>query len=263
MEGTGFICCGHWAACSNLHSAFVTRRRSSSLRSATAKRPLVRTKALAEDASPPTDAATADAGKTKPTKPTKPAKPDARDVEAANSLGETLESPALNSTLMNAMRDYFGDDGRELQDYMKRPRNPQGEPMFRVVLVGSGPREVLTVQKLKESGVISGLYYCPDEDRVCVLDMSKYARSATVSANYDEGDVVRFAKWVVADAVFVGPDRGGRISKESEAALAAAGITLFPHDVSAAIADGSLEVSECLATLAEESAEPTTEQFVE
>lgn len=194
-----------------------------------------------------------------------PNPPPVRDVQSAYSIGETIkESPALNSTLMNAMRDYFGDDGREVQDYMKRPRNEKGQPMFRAVLVGSGPRELLAIQKLRASGIMKGLYYCPDDERVCVIEMSKYGRSATVSAYFDEEEVVRFAKWAVADAVFVGPDRGNCIGKESETALAIAGITVFPHDVTAAIADGQLDVAECLAALVEEDDEgATAEQLVE
>lgn len=186
-----------------------------------------------------------------------------RDVASAYSLGETLkESPLLNSTLMNAMRDYFGDDGREVQEYMKRPRNDKGEPMFRVVVVGSGPREVETMKALKESDVITGLYYCADIDGVCNLDMSRYGQSATVGVK-NSADVVRFAKWVVADAVFVGPDREGCISKESEGELAAAGITVFAHDVSAAIAEGSMGVLDCLSPLAEGGDEMPAEQLVE
>lgn len=190
--------------------------------------------------------------------------PSSGDVGSAYSLGETLkESPVLNSTLLNAMRDYFGDDGREVQDYMKRKRNAKGEPMFRVVLVGSGPAELEAIQKLKESGVISGLYYCPDEDAVCDIQMSQFGRSATVSAYYSQEDVVRFTQWIVADAVFVGPDREGCINKESEAALAAAGITFFPHDVSAAIASGSMSALDCLMPLVDDSEEAPTEQLVE
>lgn len=186
------------------------------------------------------------------------------DVASAYSVGEALkESPLLNSTLMNAMRDYFGDDGREVQDYMKRPRNKKGELMFRVVVVGSGKREVETMKRFKESGVIMGLYYCADEDGVCDLEMSRYGQSATVSAIENQEEVVRFAKWVVADAVFVGPEREGCISKESETALAAAGITVFPHDVSAAIANGTLEVSECLSALVNDEGGSPAEELVE
>lgn len=201
----------------------------------------------------------------KPKPLSKPAQPDPQtsDVASAYSLGETLkDSPLLNSTLMNAMRDYFGDDGREVQDYMKRPRNDAGEPMFRVILVGSGPSELNLIQKLHDSGVVSGLYYCPDEGRVCDIQMNKFGVSATVSAYASQEDVVRFAKWIVADAVFVGPDRADCVSKVSEAALAEAGITLFPFDVSAAIVRGAMDVAECLAPLADEEDTPA-EQLVE
>eukprot|EP00177_Eucheuma_denticulatum_P007480 GFKZ01013619.1.p1 GENE.GFKZ01013619.1~~GFKZ01013619.1.p1 ORF type:complete len:165 (-),score=33.21 GFKZ01013619.1:267-761(-) len=164
---------------------------------------------------------------------------------------------------MNAMRDYFGDDGREVQDYMKRPRNKKGELMFRVVVVGSGAEEVKTMKRFKESGVIMGLYYCADEDGVCDLEMSQYGQSATVSATANQEEMVRFAKWVLADAVFVGPEREGCVSKESETALAKAGITVFPHDVSAAIADGSLAVSDCLNALVDCGGEAPAEELVE
>lgn len=188
--------------------------------------------------------------------------PDGEADVAAYSVSETFkDSPLLNSTLMNAMRDYFGDDGREIQDYMKRPLNSANEPMFRIVVIGSGAREVAAAQAFSRSGVISGLYYCPDEDAACHIEMSKHARSATVSAYKRPADVVRFAKWCVADAVFVGPEREGCISRESEKLLADAGITLFPHDVTAAIADGTLDVRECLAPLAE--TEEEEERLVE
>lgn len=169
----------------------------------------------------------------------------------------------LNSTLLNAMRDYFGDDGREVQDYMKRRRNDRGEPMFRVVVVGSGDAELDAMRMLKESRVITGLYYCPDEDAVCNIAMSKYGQSATVSANYSQSDVVRFSKWIVADAVFVGPDREGCISKESETQLAEAGITVYPHDVTAAIANGSMKALDCLMPLLDDSEDAPAEQLVE
>lgn len=212
-----------------------------------------------EDLLPPPPLRAPKKGKNAP-----PPASSAGDVASAYSLGETLkDSPLLNSTLLNAMRDYFGDDGREVQDYMKRPRNDRGEPMFRVVLVGSGPAELEAIQKLKESGVIAGLYYCPDEDAVCDIQMSKFGQTATVSAYYSQEDVVRFSKWIVADAVFVGPDRDGCMSKESESALAEAGITLFPHDVCAAIADGSMSVVDCFMPLADEFEGAPTEQLVE
>lgn len=188
----------------------------------------------------------------------------AADVGGAYSVGEALKgSPAMNSTLMNAMRDYFGDDGREVQDYMKRPRNAADAPMFRVVVIGSGVNEIEMARRLHESGVISGLYYCADEGEEGNEEMEKYACSTGVSARDNEEQVVRFATWAVADAVFVGPDREGWIGKESETALASAGITLFPHDVSAAIGNGTLDVSQCLATLAEDLEEPAAEQLLE
>lgn len=157
------------------------------------------------------------------------------------------------------MRDYFGDDGREIQDYMKRQVNKAGKPTYRVVLVGSGPREVETARRLSESNLISGLYYCPDMDAVCEISMKDFARSATVGAFAKEQDVVTFAKWCVADAVFVGPDRQHCISRQCEQELAAEGITVFAHDISAAIAEGKLSVAECLQGLAEEEEEKSSD----
>lgn len=191
----------------------------------------------------------------------KPSRPPRLD---AYNIAETVkDSPSLNSVLMNAMRDYFGDDGREVQEYMQRQLNADGKAMFRVVVVGSGGRELETMKKLSESGVITGLYYCADEEAVCDLEMSKYGRSSVVSAYNKQGDVVAFSKWCVADAVFVGPDREGCINRESEKMLADAGITVFPHDVTAAIADGLLEVSECLEPLIDEESDLSTEELVE
>lgn len=185
------------------------------------------------------------------------------DVKQAYSLGDTLkDSPALNSTLMNAMRDYFGDDGREVQDYFKRPVNEKGEPMFRVIVVGAGARELETVKRLDDSGVVTGLYYCPDTTQESELEFADYAASTTVSSD-NPAEIVRFAKWCVADAVFVGPDRGHCIDKENEAALAEAGITLFPYDVSAAIADGTLSVKECLSSIIDQEDAQESEAFVE
>lgn len=186
------------------------------------------------------------------------------DVASAYNIGDTVkESPSLNSTLMNAMRDYFGDDGREVQDYMKRPRNDDGQPMFRVVVIGSGPREVELMKRLKESDVIMGLYYCADAAGVCDLEMSQYGRSSTISGLKSE-DVVRFCKWVVADAVFVGPDREGVIERESEGELAAAGITVFQHDVSEQVSNGDMDVFQCLSGLeGEEEGDEKEEALVE
>lgn len=184
---------------------------------------------------------------------------------SAYSLADTVkDSPLLNSTLMNAMRDYFGDDGREVQDYMKRPLNENGEPMFRCVIVGSGERELQLARVLSGSDVMRGLYYCPDHAAVCDIEMNKFAQSATVSAETRPEDVVRFAKWCLADAVFIGPDRQRSISREVESELAHAGITVFQHDVSAAIAEGNMDAKECLLPLAQsESDTRTEEQLVE
>ncbi|KAI0564578.1 hypothetical protein FGB62_25g247 [Gracilaria domingensis] len=195
----------------------------------------------------------------------RPKRAETQSDVKAYSIGDTLrDSPHLSSTLLTAMRDYFGDDGREVQDYMKRPRTENGEPMFRCVIVGSGRRELQLAKTLIDSGVICGLYYCPDHDVACDIEMNKYAQSTTVSAEERPKDVVRFAKWCVADAVFIGPDRQERISREDESVLAEAKITVFPHDVSAALADGSMDVKECLFPLAQGEEEvPADEQLLE
>lgn len=189
----------------------------------------------------------------------------AADSSRLGSTGVVSSGSRSNATLMQAMGDYFGDDGRELDDYAKRPRNAGGKVMLRVLLVGSGKAEVATAGELKGSGRVRGLYYCPDEGTGCDVGMEGVATSSTVRATGMEEEIVHFCKWACVDCVFVGPDRAGCIGQETEAALAGDGITVFPHDVSAAIAAGSMSVDDCLATISEEldAVAPPAEQLVE
>jgi hypothetical protein len=161
--------------------------------------------------------------------------------------------------------DYFGDDGRELSDAAQRPRNAVGEVLLRILVVGAGPAEVATAKVLTDSGRVRGLYYCPDVKGGQSAEMDTFARSSRVAASGMEEDVVRFCAWAFVDVVFVGPDCCDCISKETEAALAAGGVTLFSHDIAAAISDGSLSVTDCFATISEELAvsAPPPEQLVE
>lgn len=193
-------------------------------------------------------------------------KPRGKANVGAYSISDSLrDSPQLNSTLMNAMRDYFGDDGRELQDYMKRPRTDAGDAMFRCVILGCGKRERELAQALVESGLMSGLYYCAVDGMACDVGMDALAKTTADSTRVEQYDLVGFAKWCVADAVFIGGEQQNHLSKESEAELAEGGITVFPHDVSAAIASGSMQVKECLLPLAEADEEDSEaeEELVE
>jgi phosphoribosylamine-glycine ligase len=150
---------------------------------------------------------------------------------------------------------------------MQHPRNSSGEILMRVLMVGAGPAEVAAAKVLSESGRVRGLYYCPDvaDGNSPAMDALELTQSCRVAAGGMEEDVVRFCAWAFVDVVFVGPERGNCIGKDTEAALAAGGVTLFSHDISGAIADGSLSVTECFATLSEELAAsaPSAEQLVE
>jgi hypothetical protein len=175
------------------------------------------------------------------------------------------EKPVVNAAVMQAMSDYFGDDGRELDDYLKRPCNDAGAVMLRVLIIGSGPAEIATAKMLGASDRVCGLYYCPDQAVVCDIAMEPFANSSRIGAYAGAQAILGFCKWARVDAVFVGPDRAACGGSEAEALFAAEGITMFPHDVSAAIADGSLTVVDCFAALGEEferSAAPS-DQLVE
>lgn len=141
------------------------------------------------------------------------------------------------------MRDYFGDDGREVAEFCARPRAADGSPMYRTLIVGSGARELALARRLAECAAVCGLYYVPDDAGACALDFSGIATSTAVA------DVARFARWARVDAVFVGPDRAGAVPPDVEKALAEAAVTVFPHDVAAAVADGTLDPAACLAPL--------------
>lgn len=190
--------------------------------------------------------------------------------EGTQNLGETADSePLFTSSLMTAMRDYFGDDGREVQDYMKRPRNEQSKPMFRVVIAGNGDDDIELAKRLQESKLMRGLYYVGDnEDRLyptedgdiksveqarkeglVMTDMAKYADVANENEGFSGDHVVSFAIWCVADAVFMGEERAGDCGDKVESALADAGITMFAPDVGKAIVRGELDVMECLLPL--------------
>jgi Phosphoribosylglycinamide synthetase, N domain len=182
-------------------------------------------------------------------------------------LGATTASGSSrsNAGLMQAMGDYFGDDGRELDDYAKRPRNADGKVMLRVLLVGSGPAEVATAKELHASKRVRGLYYCPDEAGAREEAMEPLANTSTVGAIGMEREIVEFCRWACVDCVFVGPDKVGCLGQATEAELAADGITVFQHDVSAAVAAGTMNVDGCFATISEEldAVAPPAEQLVE
>lgn len=198
-------------------------------------------------------------------------------------LGETTESePLFSSSLMTAMRDYFGDDGREVEDYMKRPRNSQGKPMFRIVIAGNSKGDVELAKRLRESELMRGLYYIGDkEDRLwpdeegeertveearseglVMTDMARYADVGNEGDPFSGEDVVSFATWCVADAVFVSEERAEQCDKNVEAALADAGITLFAPDVGKAIGQGELDVFKCLSPLLSDE-DNTAESLIE
>lgn len=186
---------------------------------------------------------------------------DAVRLGTASTAGE----PRVNVGLMQAMGDYFGDDGREVDDYSKRPRNEEGKVMLRVLLVGSSEAEVATAKALVDSTRVRGLYYCSDEGGACSLDMENYGHSSTVGADGPETEFVKFCKWAFLDAVFVGPNREGAVGAETEAELAAEGVTLFSHDISAALGEGLMSVDDCFAAISEEldTVAPPAEQLVE
>lgn len=198
---------------------------------------------------------------------------DGRQQERTQELGETADSePLYTSSLMTAMRDYFGDDGREVEDYMNRPKNEQGKSMFRIVIAGNSDVDIKLAQRLRESGLMRGLYYVGDnenrlypteegeqqsveqarKDGLVMTDMAKYADLGNEDEAFSGEDVVTFAIWCVADAVFMGEQRANECGREVESALADAGITMFAPDVGKAIAQGELDVLECLSPLIDE-----------
>lgn len=76
------------------------------------------------------------------------------DIDEATTLSP---QPLYNSTLLSAMRDYFGDDGREVDEYTRRPRAAEtNELLFRVVLAGI---DVPLARALFKSGLCVAVYY--------------------------------------------------------------------------------------------------------
>lgn len=131
------------------------------------------------------------------------------------------------------------------------PVDPPGSPpRFRMLVVGSGPRECALAAILHDSARVHGLYYCPDEAGVCAIDASKVANSTGVSA-FAPGDIVRFCRWALVDAVFVGPDRGECVGAGVEEELAASGITVFGADVGGMLLEGVVSVDDCVRPMAE------------
>lgn len=198
---------------------------------------------------------------------------DGMPAGRTQDLGETADSePLYTSSLMTAMRDYFGDDGREVQDYMNRPKNEQGKPLFRIVIVGNGDTDIELARRLRESGLMRGLYYVGDNENrlyptedgetrsveearkegLVMTDMAKYADLANEDEAFSGEDVVTFSTWCVADGVFMGEKRAKECGREVESALADMGITMFAPDVGKAIARGELDIFECLSSLIDE-----------
>jgi len=119
-----------------------------------------------------------------------------------------------------------------------------------MLVVGSGGRECALAKILHDSSRVHGLYYCPDEAGVCAIEASKVANSTGVSA-YAPGDIVRFCRWALVDAVFVGPDRGACVGAAVEEELAASGITVFGADVGGMLLEGVVGVDDCVRPMAE------------
>ncbi len=178
--------------------------------------------------------------------------PPVRELDSPADEAQVMQSKArLQSSVLTAMRDYFRDDGREADDFCKRPTTDDGTPMFRVLIIGSGERELSLAKALYECDGVMGVYYTPEVPKVCDVRFADYATSTGTAADDSEG-FLRFARWALVDAVFVGPERAGAVPPDVEAELANAAITVFPHDVSAAVADGTLDPAVCLAPLGED-----------
>lgn len=182
--------------------------------------------------------------------------PPVRPTDAG--AGDAPEAPAhLRSGMYSAMQQYFGDDGREVDSFCKRPTTDDGRPMYRVLVLGSGVRELALVRALEACPTVNGLYYAPNEEGVCALGWPPLATS-TGHAAADADGALRFARWALVDAIFVGPDHAGAMPPDVEKELAAAAVTVFPHDVSAAVADGALDPADCLAPLGDNLDTPNT-----
>lgn len=157
----------------------------------------------------------------------------------------------LESSLLSSMRDYFGDDGREAEAFCSRPRSKSGLPMFRVLIVGSTDAELALAKALSACNTVMGVYYAPDNANVCDVRFAPYGTSTVVSSDDPEG-ILDFARWALVDAVFVGSGRQDAVPANVEAELANSGVTLFPHDVSDAVADGTLDPQDCLAPISDD-----------
>lgn len=177
----------------------------------------------------------------------RPARRGGETAAAEASGGGERQAAQLQSGVLSAMRDYFGDDGREVADFCARPRTARGMAMFRVLIVGSGERELQLAKRLNECDAVLGVYYVADDSGACSLQFSDVATATGVV------DIVAFVEWARVDAVFVGPDRAGAVESEQEKLLSGKGVTVFPHDVSAAVADNTLDAVQCLAPLADEA----------
>jgi len=202
---------------------------------------------------PPTSAESA----AKPQLRPPPVRPTQTDAETAPSspISTSSSGPGgvLESSLLSSMRDYFGDDGREAETFCSRPRSPSGLPMFRVLIIGSTDAELALAKALSACNTVMGVYYAPDNANVCDVRFAPYGTSTVVSSDDSEG-LLNFARWALVDAVFVGPSRkkDGTIPEATEKELAKSGVTLFPHDVSDAVANGTLDPQDCLAPISDD-----------
>lgn len=186
---------------------------------------------------------------------------DAEKEPSVESISETMKNPMMNSQILDAMRDYFGDDGREVEEYTSRPKNEDGMPQFRVAVIGSSEKEVAVAKVLMESGRVFGLYYCTEDvedgyeskDRMNynTLAVSKYCNYVKITEPKDE-QVFGFCQWARVDAVFAGSDHDYTPSKELESDLAKHGVTFFARDVSAAVVSGDISVHDCFSGLTKE-----------
>lgn len=171
------------------------------------------------------------------------------DLDSANKLSDPIkDSPVLNSTLLNSMRDYFGDDGREVEEYMKRPRSEDGRPLFRVLIAGASDQDMKLAKQLVADEVTMGLYFVAEQNAECTSEMSELACLVAEDVTNDQfaDTIVGFAQWAVADAVFVGGCMDADGVRDVERRLAEMGVTVFASDVGAAISEGKMEAFETL-----------------
>ncbi|GAB0496691.1 hypothetical protein MMPV_008005 [Pyropia vietnamensis] len=179
-------------------------------------------------------------------------RPHAADSDYAADAVEDENAEYASSRRMYGAHAYFAaQDAAAAAAGRGPPRDPPGAPMrFRLLVVGSGDRECALAKVLHDSNRVHGLYYCPDEAGVCAIEASKVANSTGVSA-YEPGEIVRFCRWALVDAVFVGPDRGACVGVDVEEELASSGITVFGADVGGMLLDGLVSVDDCVQPLVE------------